>query len=353
MMTADTNSSLIRTVESLVVPFTRLFLAHDRNLSVYRRGVAFSYGQMRKEVVWCILPAQVRTREASGFWSARALLPTHQSMQTPSDILLDHLKLIERIIGNLCRGAMDASQMEELFGFVQLRLVENDYSIIRAFQGRSSFGTYLTTVVARLLNDYRNHEWGKWHDSAEAKRQGDLAVELERLIGRDKRSIDEALVILQRKYSGVTKVMIEQLAELFPKRHGRRMVGLDQRPEPSIAGTGDALANRETAALISEVVSAFIAQLPKEDQLLFQLRFESDMPVPQIANSMRQDAQHLYRRLQMHFGNLRGKLKEAGVSAADVARLMGSDSVLDFKRKSGGRRPSNDEAPGRKPEEDA
>jgi RNA polymerase sigma factor (sigma-70 family) len=352
-MTAETNNSLIRTAGCPVAPFTRLLLARDRNLSFYRRGVAFSYGPMRKEVVWCILPAQVRTREASGFWSARALRPTHQSMTTPSDLLLDHLKLIERIIGNLCRGTMDASQMEEFFGFVQLRLIENEYSIIRAFQGRSSFGTYLTTVVARLLNDYRNHEWGKWHDSAEAKRQGDLAVELERLIGRDKRSIDEALVILQRKYSGVTKEMLEQLAERFPTRYGRRMVGLDQRPEPSVAGTGDALANRETAARASEVVSAFIAQLPKEDQLLFQLRFEGDMPVPQIANSLKQDAQRLYRRLQSHFGNLRGKLEDAGVSAADVARLMGSDSVLDFKRKSGGRRPSKDEDPGGKPEEDA
>ncbi|HSY50288.1 MAG TPA: sigma-70 family RNA polymerase sigma factor [Thermoanaerobaculia bacterium] len=274
-------------------------------------------------------------------------------MQTPSDILLDHLAVIERIIGNLCRGAMDASQIEEFFGFVKLRLIENDYAIIRAFQGRSSFGTYLTTVVARLLNDYRNHEWGKWHDSAEAKRQGDLAVELERLIGRDKRSIDEALIILQQKYSGVTKVMIEQLAERFPIRYGRRMVGLDQRPEPSVEGTGDSLANRETAALISEVVSAFIEQLPKEDQLLFRLRFECDMTVPQIAISMRKDAQRLYRLLQTHFATLRRKLEDAGVSAADVARLTGSDSVLDFKPKIGGRRPSNDEDPGGTPGEDA
>lgn len=330
-----------------------MLLAHNRNLSFHPGDVVVGYGRMRKEFVWCILPAPVRTREASESWSARALRPTHQSMQTPSDILLDHLKVIERIIRSLCRGAMDASQMEEFFGFVKLRLVENDYAIVRAFQGRSSFGTYLTTVVARLLNDYRNHEWGKWHDSAEAKRQGDLAVDLERLIGRDKRSIDDALVILQRKYPGVTKAMIEQLAERFPKRHGRRRVGLDQRPEPSVADTGDSLANRETAALISEVVSAFIEQLPKEDQLLFQLRFECDMPVPQIANSMRKDAQRLYRLLQTHFGALRRKLEGAGVSAADVDRLTGSDSVLDFKRKSGGRRPSNDEDPGGKPEEDA
>jgi hypothetical protein len=70
------------------------------------------------------------------------------------------------------------------------------------------------------------------------------------------------------------------------------------------------------------------------------------MTVPQIANSMRKDAQRLYRLLQTHFVTLRRKLEDAGVSAADVARLTGSDSVLDFKHKTDGRRPSNDEDPG-------
>lgn len=250
---------------------------------------------------------------------------------------------------------MDAAQLEEFTGYVHLKLIENDYAAIRAFRGRSGFGTYLTTVIARLLNDYRNHEWGKWHDSAEAKRLGDLAVELERLLVRDGRSLEEAFTVLLQKYPGATRESLEQLASRFPSRFRRRMVGLDQRPEPSEAGTADdVVANAQNAAIISSVVRDFIERLPAEDRLLFQLRFEGDMPVPQIAKSTGQDMQWLYRRLRTHFVGLREELERAGITAADVAKLVGADGTdLDFQLKSRKRRPSNDEDPGAAPEEDA
>jgi RNA polymerase sigma factor (sigma-70 family) len=276
-------------------------------------------------------------------------------MPPPSDILLEHLPLVERIIRKVCGGRMDASHIEEFSGFVRLRLIENDYAILRAFIGRSSIGTYLTTVVARLLNDYRNHEWGKWHASAEAKRQGNLGLDLERLIVRDARPLNEAFRILLPDYPGITKAELEELAARFPKRHRRRMVGLDQRPEPSVAsGAHDVVSDAETGALISKVVCAFIDRLPGKDQLLLQFRFEGDMTVPEIAKSLGEDAQSLYRRLRLRFAELREELEKAGVSLADAAKLIGSDgAVLDFKLKNKGRRPSNEDDPGAAPEEDA
>ena len=353
MMTPGMAHTLIRKLDVALPSFTgrrRPVHLRSRSLAFHPLDALISYGRMRKTRAWCILALPVPRREASEFWSACALRAAYLSMQTPSTVLVENLPVIERIIRGLCRGTMDASQMEEFSGFVRLRLIEHDYAILCAFEGRSSLGTYLNIVVTRLLNDYRNHEWGKWHDSAEAKRQGDLGVDLERLVMRDMRSFDEALITLKRKYPGITKAMLEQLAARFPQRQRRRMVGLDQRPEPSVADTGDSLANAQMAALVSSVIREFIEQLPREDQLLFQLRFEGGMPVPQIATSLKKDAQSLYRRLRAHFGDLRRKLEAAGVDAGDAERLMTSDSVLDFKRKSGGRRPSNDEDPGGMPE---
>lgn len=273
----------------------------------------------------------------------------------PSEILLENLPLVGQIIKTICRGrGMDSPQTEEFAGFVHLRLIENDYAIIRAFQERSSFGTFLTTVIGRLLNDYRNHEWGKWHDSAEAKRLGELAVEVERLVFRDQRSVDDALSILATRFPGITKAAVEELIERLPKRHPRRFVGLDKRRADE-SEENDDVENRETASHVSAVVRDFIDHLPKEDQLLLQLRFDSDMPVPQIARALHLDVQLLYRRLRKLFADLKLVLERAGISAAEVARLIGSDNVqLDFALKSRGRRPSNSGEDGGAPsEEDA
>lgn len=260
----------------------------------------------------------------------------------PSEILLENLPLVGQIIKTVCRGrGMDAAQTEEFAGFVHLRLIENDYAIIRAFKERSSFGTFLTTVISRLLKDYRNHEWGKWHDSAEATRLGESAIQVERLVLRDRRTIDDAVSILATRFPGITKASIEELVERLPKRHPRRFVGLEKR-RAAESEENDDVENRETASHVSSVVRDFIDHLPKEDQLLLQLRFDSDMPVPQIARSLHLDVQLLYRRLRKLFADLKQALEKAGISAAEVGRLIGSDSVqLDFELKSRGRRPSN------------
>lgn len=324
---------------------------YDAPLFLPSPGRRFS-PRVRKEGGWCILAASLQTIEGSEPHRRLATRSPHPSMPSPSDILLEHLPLVERAIRSVCRGKMDRTQIEDFTGYVHVRLVENDYAIIRAFAGRSSFGTYLTSVVAHLLTDYRNHEWGKWHASTEAKNIGPMAEEFERLTVRDGRTMDDVLVILRTKFPAVTEKDLERIAARLPKRHRRKMVSLDERPEPQVQpDDGEALSQNRTAALISQVVRAFIERLPKSDQLLFQLRFEAAMPVPQIAKALRQDAQALYRRLRVHFTALRKDLEKAGIRAEDVAKLIGSDdAILDFHLKSVDDCPSNDEGSGSAPE---
>ena len=66
-----------------------------------------------------------------------------------------------------------------------LKLIDDDYQILRGFRERSSLRTYLSTVVERLFLDYRIRQWGKWRPSAQARRAGALAVRLEALLHRD------------------------------------------------------------------------------------------------------------------------------------------------------------------------
>src|SRR5205085_2672080 len=101
-------------------------------------------------------------------------------------LLIENLPLLEQIIESICaRKGMHADEIEEFAAEVKLRLVSNDYAVINAYAGRSSFKTYLAAVVSKLLLDHQNQRWGKWRISANAQHLGPVAIALERLLYRD------------------------------------------------------------------------------------------------------------------------------------------------------------------------
>jgi len=265
-------------------------------------------------------------------------------MSEPSELLLQHLPDIEQIIASICRRkGMDADATEEFSAEVKLRLIERDYAIVRAFKGRSPFPVYIAAVVRHLLMDRQNHEWGKWRPSAEAQRLGPLAVELERLVYRDGRSISDAYRVLSAKYAEATAAELERLAVRLPPRVRRRNVDIEEATAvPAPENRLDAI-GRETATRLSDVVSSFIDTLPEEDQLIFRLRFDSCMTVAQIARALKLDQALLYRRFYRHCDELRVELERAGITAEDVEELIGTESFLDFNLKKRGGRPSNDQ----------
>src|SRR5438270_2604031 len=124
----------------------------------------------------------------------------------PSDLLTANLAIVRRTVAFVCRRyRLDFQDAEEFAAIVNLKLVENDYAILRKYEERCGFATFISVVLQRMALDFRIHNWGKWHGSAEAKRIGPLAVHLERLLHRDDRTLDEALVVLAPSYEGVTR----------------------------------------------------------------------------------------------------------------------------------------------------
>lgn len=266
-------------------------------------------------------------------------------MSEPSEFLLRNLPQIEQIIVAICRrSGMSAEEAEEFAAEVKLRLVDDDYAVIRAFQNRSSFEVYIAAVVKRLLLDYRNKEWGKWRTSAEARRLGPLAVDLERLLYRDGRTVAECNVLLAARYPGTTPAEIDRLVVRLPARMPRRKVDLEHAQDVAAARDRTDPIRNDTARRVSAVVMRFLDALPDEDQLIFQLRFHANMTVAQIARALHIEQQLLYRRLYRHFEVLRGDLTQIGISAHDMEELIGNDIVpLDFRWKNEHSRPSGDE----------
>jgi small subunit ribosomal protein S4 len=96
-------------------------------------------------------------------------------------LFVTELETIESAIRFACgRAGLRNADAEDFASEVKMRLIEDDYAVLRAFESRSKFRTFINIVIHRMLVDRRTQQWGRWHSSAEAKRLGPFAVELER-----------------------------------------------------------------------------------------------------------------------------------------------------------------------------
>ena len=199
----------------------------------------------------------------------------------PEMTYLQHLESIERIAAFVARrGHLNPDETGEFVQIVRVRLFEDDYGVIRKFEGRSSFSTYLTTVILRLFHQWRVEMWGKWRPSAEAKRLGDKAITLERLLTRDGFTFAEAVKVLTtRSGDEFTVPELEAIYVRLPLRTPRPMLVSDEVSAELAATDGDAddrveLRDRERAArCCAAALDAALARFDAEDRLILQLRF--------------------------------------------------------------------------------
>jgi RNA polymerase sigma factor (sigma-70 family) len=270
---------------------------------------------------------------------------------------LAQLPTIERAIRFICRrNAVAAADGEDFGSFVKLRLIENEYGILRKFEHRCPFGPFISVVVHRLLSDYRTHLWGKWHPSAEAKRMGELGVALETMLYRDGRTVDDAFPSLLARWPDVTRRQIDELAARLPRRQPKpRAVDLESADGEAWLDEGSvergALESQHIDAShrIGAVVREAMESMPEEDRIIFRLRFSSEMSVAEIARMLHVEQKPLYRRLQRCLRTFRMKLEKAGFSAADAEEIVRSgQGDFDFGFGASGGidspGPSNDES---------
>jgi len=256
------------------------------------------------------------------------------SEPSPRELLLANLSLLRELVGFLARRyRLDPEQAEELESFVRLRLVEDDYAILRQWRQHSTLRTYLTVVVQRLFHDYCNQLWGKWRASAAALRLGPTAEALEELIHREGLSYDEACKVLECR----GPVAHDELANLYaqlPPRPGRprqQPIGSDEIAEPATdPSPEEAVLQRSTENEVTRVVARSLRRLRAQDRLLLRLRFSDGLTVAEIARGLGTAQKALYKRLAAVLKGIRRDLKAASLERHDVARLLQAGSTLDF-----------------------
>ena len=235
----------------------------------------------------------------------------------------------------MCRRAhLLGADAEDFASEVKVALLEDDFAILRKFEGRSTLQSFLSIVIERLFFDHRTRAYGRWFASANAERLGPAAVLLEKLLRRDRRQLDQALPIVQAAHPELTRADVEALAEKLPERTARpRPVAMELVPRDSLASSDNteerALAREasELAERAGLVVRNVLAQFALGDQMLIRMRFGTSMTIAAIARATRLPQRPLYRRIEALLQQLRRALADAGLDGSMVSDLVGETTT--------------------------
>ncbi|MEA2237834.1 MAG: hypothetical protein QOC81_2558 [Thermoanaerobaculia bacterium] len=250
---------------------------------------------------------------------------------------LDSLPLIDRATAFVCRKyGLIGADAEDFASAVKLKLIEDDYAVLRKFANKCTLSTYLTIVIQRHYVDQKIHEWGKWRPSVLARKGGDAAILLERLISRDGLSIGEASTIVRQKYTELDSHALETLASSIVTRRAQRASEIErteEMPEPAsgVSAEDDLLASEResTERHTNAIVNRELGRLPSEDRLIMKLRFIDAMKVSTMARLLKADQKQLYRRIERIVVTLKAALLAAGVAMSDIGDMLvhGADAL--------------------------
>lgn len=255
--------------------------------------------------------------------------PLHGEGTSGEERFVEALPLINSVIDLICRRkCLPDGDDDEFRSVSMMKLIENDYEVLRRFAGRSSLRTYLMIVLQRVLLDYRVREWGKWRPSVEAKRCGPLAVRLEQLTVRDGMTVDEAIVSLRTNHRVAESAdTLRAIAARLPIRFRTRMEStdvlanaIDRGPQPD--AIVERAESRAGAASMRAALRSALSSLPASDRVILKLRYVDGLAIVEIARLLQTDARPLYRRVERILSSLRERLREHGVDRESARDLL-------------------------------
>jgi RNA polymerase sigma factor for flagellar operon FliA len=248
-------------------------------------------------------------------------------------LLLDHLDLVEQIVRTTGRRRhLSSTEREDFASFVRLRLVEDDYAILRKFQNRSTLWTYLAAVIERMSLDFCAEKWGRWRPSAMAERLGPVAVTLERLVTRDAHTVEEAMEILRTNHDvGKTYAELRRIWEKLPVRVRTTEVGEEAAAAISSGDNSEIQVEdsdrQKSIERLQRALTTAFEKIAAQDRVLIALRFDQDLSMVEIAKLTGSSVPTLHRRLDKSVKQLRLALTAEGFDPREVAGLIGHHSI--------------------------
>ncbi|HEX2094874.1 MAG TPA: sigma-70 family RNA polymerase sigma factor [Longimicrobiaceae bacterium] len=240
-----------------------------------------------------------------------------------------HREWIEKVAAITChRNSVWGDDAEEFASVAIMKVIENDYAVLRKFRGESDLKTYLATVVVRRFQEYARERWGRWRNSAQAERLGQPAKDLEALVYRDGYTLREAIEVLRT--SGRTSTSDGELARLFAELPMRsRRPGIADPIAPDTLAAPARADDRVIAAeaeercrkVMEELLRA-LTRLDPDDRVLVRGRFGEGRSVADIARGLQCDQAPLYRRSERLRDEIRRSMEEAGIRKEDIEECL-------------------------------
>jgi RNA polymerase sigma factor (sigma-70 family) len=242
--------------------------------------------------------------------------------QNPESLFLKHLGWIDRVAAMTCsQQGVWGPEAEDFAASVRLRLIEDDYAVIRKHRGEASLRTYLATVVQRLFSDYQREKRGRWRPSAAARRLGPPAPDLEALVYRDGQRLDQAGERLRT--SGRTTLSDRELGTLLKALPARGAMRPMEVPADAVLDdhaaderADDGVTDAEDQARLEHRTDALhraMARLAPEERLIVRMHFVDGRSVADVARALNLEQKPLYPRVKKLRHRLRTLVKEEGI----------------------------------------
>jgi RNA polymerase sigma factor (sigma-70 family) len=244
----------------------------------------------------------------------------HQSLKA--------LPLILRGLGRVKR--LSREEVEDLGSDIKVKLLEDDYGVLRLWDGRSCLKSYLAIVVYNIWHDRVRGEKGRVRVSAAAKELGPPAPELEELLGRQGLTFNEAYETIKPRFPDLSRSKAEEIEAQINPRPGRHFENEDvaaRLPDPEPTGyehleQQEKLAKKRKAL---DLMHRRLLELPEQDSILLVRAHAEGVKFARIARSLGIDQKPLYRRNERLLTMLRTDLEEAGIRWEDVSEVLGID----------------------------
>jgi DNA-directed RNA polymerase specialized sigma24 family protein len=232
---------------------------------------------------------------------------------------------VEQIIADLSRKHLLApAETDEFRRVVERALERHDYELLRAFDGRSTWETYLNTVLTREFFTFQAGLWGEWRPSREAMRLGPVAMLLEELVLRDHFSLRDAIEWMRTSHRvDEPRHKIRALAVLMGLVPEEQPA---ERPVPS-----DPAPLQSVDLPVRAALEDALALVSPDDRLIVELRFRDRQPLTRIARMLKLEVRPLQRRIDNIKEVIRESLLTQGIALHDVEevlRAVGNDAEV-------------------------
>jgi len=241
------------------------------------------------------------------------------------------LPLLDRCVRFVARRmGLSADEAEDLAGAARLKLIEDDYAVLRRFQGKSRLDTFLHMVVRNLAIDRQREKEGKRVSSAEAKRRGGWAIKYEALrVGG--LGADEARQRLLQEGLAPDRKELEAFEARLVVRGPRRFDGEEALKRQACPGLNpeEALLEQERLKIGSRarvLLGRALGELAPDDRMALRLFFEQGIGARQIARVLGwKSDKRVYHRIEQLCRGLRVALKAAGLTDQEIRQLLADE----------------------------